>query len=156
MPTRFFSDAELARLTGYPTEIADDDLVTFFRLETEDLAWLLREHRGPANRLGLALQLATLPWLGFVPDDLSSAPGPAVQRLAAQIGVDPDALSDYGGWKEQTRTEHLREVLARLDWRSPGRGELKALVAGGEHRAGQLPPPPPPGPRTPAARPATG
>lgn len=88
MPTRFLSDAELARLSGYPTEIADDDLVTFFRLEGEDLAWLGREHRGPANRLGLALQLCTLPWLGFVPDDLGGAPEPAVERLAAQLGVE--------------------------------------------------------------------
>jgi hypothetical protein len=127
MPTRFLSDAELARLSGFPTEIDDDDLVTFFRLEGEDLAWLGREHRGPANRLGLALQLCTLPWLGFVPDDLGSAPESAVERLAAQLGVDVGAISDYGGWKERTRTEHLREVLARLDWRSPGRGELKAL-----------------------------
>jgi hypothetical protein len=85
MPTRFLSDADLAGLSGYPTEIDDDDLVTFFRLEEADLAWLGREHRGPANRLGLALQLATLPWLGFVPDDLSSAPESAVERLAARL-----------------------------------------------------------------------
>ena len=30
--------------------------------------------RGPADRLGLAVAVCTLPWLGFVPDDVASAP----------------------------------------------------------------------------------
>jgi len=33
VPTRFLSDADLALLSGYPTEIDDGDLVTLFRLE---------------------------------------------------------------------------------------------------------------------------
>ena len=46
--------------------------------------------RGPADRLGLAGALCTLPWLGFVPDDVAAAPSVAVARLADQLGVDPD------------------------------------------------------------------
>ncbi len=79
------------------------------------------------GRNGLALQLSTLPWLGFVPDDLSSPPAAAVRRLAAQLGVEPDALASYGGWEDRTRRDHLREVLGRLGWRTAGTGELKAL-----------------------------
>ncbi len=71
MPTRFLSDAELAQLSGFPTEIAAEDLVTYFRLEESDRRWLIGEHRGAANRLGLGLQLCILAWLGFVPDDLT-------------------------------------------------------------------------------------
>ena len=77
-------------------------------------------HRGAANRLGLAVQLCTLSWFGFVPDDLRAAPAAAVDRLAGQLGVDRGALSHYGGWQERTRTEHLREVLNRLGWRTAG------------------------------------
>jgi hypothetical protein len=40
MPVRFLSDAELARLSSWPNEIAADDLVTFFTLTNEDLGWL--------------------------------------------------------------------------------------------------------------------
>jgi hypothetical protein len=33
-----------------------------------------------ADRLGLAVQLCTLPWLGFVPDEVSSAPAGGTAR----------------------------------------------------------------------------
>ena len=74
MPTRFLSDAELARLSGFPEHIASEDLVTYFRLEPDDHRWIVSEDRGETNRLGLAQQLCTLGWLGFVPDDLVAHP----------------------------------------------------------------------------------
>ena len=43
--------------------------------------------RGPADRLGLAVAVCTLPWLGFVPDDVASAPPAALARLAEQPRV---------------------------------------------------------------------
>jgi hypothetical protein len=43
--------------------------------------------RGPADRLGLAVTVCTPPWLGFVPDDVASAPPAAVARLAEQPRV---------------------------------------------------------------------
>ena len=127
MPTRFLTDGELAQLSGFPAGIAGEDLVTYFSLEPSDRRWVVAGHRGQASRLGLALQLCALPWLGFVPDDLTAAPPAAVGRLAGQLGLDPAVLADYGGWQERTRTEHLREVLARLGWRAAGPGDIKAL-----------------------------
>lgn len=88
---------------------------------------MVRDHRGQASRLGLSLQLCALPWLGFVPDDLRAAPPAAVHRLAGELGVDPGVLAGYGGWQQRTRTEHLREVLSRLGWRTAGTAEVKAL-----------------------------
>lgn len=44
------------------------DLIRSFTLTPADVAFVdPGRGRGPANRLGLAVQLATLPWLGFVP-----------------------------------------------------------------------------------------
>lgn len=40
MPVRFLSDAELARLSSWPDEIAEHDLITFFTLTSDDAAWL--------------------------------------------------------------------------------------------------------------------
>jgi hypothetical protein len=52
MPVRFLSDAELARLSGWPDEIADEDLVTYFALTGDDLGWLASTVR-LENRLGI-------------------------------------------------------------------------------------------------------
>jgi len=40
-----------------------------------------------------------------------------VARVATQLGVDAGELTGYGE-REQTRTDHLREVVAYLGWRS--------------------------------------
>jgi Domain of unknown function (DUF4158) len=55
MPVRFLSDVELARLSGWPDEIADDDLVSYFTLISDDLGWLVANLR-VENRLGAAVQ----------------------------------------------------------------------------------------------------
>ena len=40
MPVRYLSDPELARLSSWPDEIADEDAVTCFSLSADDLLWL--------------------------------------------------------------------------------------------------------------------
>ena len=60
MPVRFLSDAELAPLSSWPNEIADDDLVTYFTLVSDDLGWLVANVR-VENRFGAADQLCALP-----------------------------------------------------------------------------------------------
>jgi len=92
MPVRFLSDAELARLSSWPDEIADDDLVIYFTLTGDDLGWLASTVR-VENRLGAAVQLCTLPWLGWVPDDLDGCPAAATRRLADQLQLDDDLAS---------------------------------------------------------------
>ena len=86
MPVRFLSDAELARLSSWPDEIAEHDLVTFFTLTSDDAAWLSGNVR-VENRLGDEVQLCTLPWLGWIPDDLTGCPSAAVSRLGSQLGL---------------------------------------------------------------------
>jgi hypothetical protein len=78
------------------------------------------------NWLGIAVQLSSLPWLGFVPDDVAAAPTSAVARLSKQLSLAARDLRGYGA-REQTRTEHLREVTAYLDWRPGGDREFAEL-----------------------------
>jgi hypothetical protein len=40
MPVRLPSDTERTRLSSWPNEIADDDLVTYSPLTSDDLGWL--------------------------------------------------------------------------------------------------------------------
>ncbi|MEV4249985.1 DUF4158 domain-containing protein [Streptosporangium canum] len=79
--------------------------------------------RGPEARMGLALQLCTLPWLGFVPEDLRGAPRAAVIRLAHQLTVHPGVL-DFYGRRPQTRSDHLRLVAGYLGWSQPKPGSV--------------------------------
>jgi hypothetical protein len=132
MPVRFLSDAELARLSSWPDEIAEHDQVTFFALTSDDAAWLSGQVR-VENRLGAAVQLCTLPWLGWIPDDLTGCPSAAVNRLGAQLELAPDdlpeLLASYGGWEGRTRRDHRALVLTRLGWRACGTGDRKQLDA---------------------------
>jgi hypothetical protein len=74
--TRVFSDEELERLRSFP-EINREELIRFFTLTAADVEFVdPGRGRGPGDRLGLAVQLCTLPWLGFVPDDVASAHPP--------------------------------------------------------------------------------
>ena len=115
MATRdVFSQEELAQLRGFP-EPARAELVRYFTLAPGDEAFV-RKFRGPGMVLGAAVQLCTLPWLGFVPDDVAAAPAAAVARLSDRLGIPPAELRGYGA-REQTRTGHLREVAAYLGWR---------------------------------------
>ncbi len=116
MATRVFADGELARLREFP-EISREELFRYFTLTPADVAFVdPGRGRGPADRLGVAVTLCTLPWLGFVPDRVASAPPVAVARLAEQLKVDADQIRSYGR-RAQTRTEHLRLVAQYLSWR---------------------------------------
>ncbi|MGY1948022.1 DUF4158 domain-containing protein, partial [Nocardia asiatica] len=62
------------RLREFP-EIGREELFRFFTLSPADLAFVdPGRGRGPADRLGIAIALCTLPWLGFVPDRVVTAP----------------------------------------------------------------------------------
>src|SRR5664279_2923029 len=112
------ADAELAQLVGCPDRNGAEDLVTFFQLETRPTGggW---PSSGAARRTGRGWRCscARCPGWGPVPDQLTAAPVAAVHRLADQLGLDPAVLAGYGGCRDRTRTEHLRQVLDRLDWR---------------------------------------
>jgi hypothetical protein len=88
-----FSDEEIKRLRSWPGELGRNELIRYFTLGSDDRDWLSRAARGVGNRLGLAVQMCTLPWLGFVPDDVADAPPAAVNRLAVQLGRRPQLSS---------------------------------------------------------------
>ncbi|MFE4799822.1 DUF4158 domain-containing protein [Streptomyces sp. NPDC056708] len=124
MATRVFSDEELEGLRSFPA-IGKDELIRYFTLTSADQAFLSKFRRAQ-NVLGAAVQLSTLPWLGFVPDDVPSAPPAAVGRLARQLGVSVAGLAGYGE-RGQTRTDHLREIAEYLS-RKPAKAiEFKEL-----------------------------
>jgi len=57
---RYRSGVELACLSTWPGEIGEEDAVVFFTLADDDLGWV-RGFNRDENRLGVAVQLCTLP-----------------------------------------------------------------------------------------------
>jgi hypothetical protein len=119
-----FSEEELARLWGFP-EMNRAELIRYFTLTGADEAFVRRFRTG-RNVLGVSVQLCTLPWLGFVPDEMAEAPAAAVGRLSQRLGIAMGELRGYGE-REQTRTDHLREVAGYAGWRVMDAAEWKEL-----------------------------
>jgi len=113
-----FGALALVQLRGFP-EITRDELIRFFTRTAADRAFIdPGRGRSPRERFGPAVQLCTLAWLGFVPDDVTAAPPAAVGRLADQLHLDAGVLAGYGE-REPTRTDHLRLVSQYSGWRLP-------------------------------------
>ncbi|TDE28120.1 DUF4158 domain-containing protein [Nonomuraea mesophila] len=86
-----FSEEQLEQLRSFP-EISADELIRYFTPTSADVAFVdPGKGRGPVDQLGMLVQLCTLPWLGFVPDDVGSAPPAAVDRVAQlrELGLTP-------------------------------------------------------------------
>ena len=111
MATRdVFSEDELAQLRAFP-EPACAELIRFFTLTPADEEFV-RRFRDRKNVLGAAVQLCTLPWLGFVPDDVAAAPAAAVARLSERLGIPVGELRGYGA-----RRAHLAGTALARRWR---------------------------------------
>jgi len=126
VPGRIFTPQERKRLDAFPSEIGEADLIRYFTLSGSDLD-LVRRQRGDHNRLGFALQLCALRYIGFSPDDLETVPTAAMTFVAEQLQASPAALHDYGG-RSQTRTEHLQQIQLRLGFRDATREDFSALA----------------------------
>ncbi len=127
MPVRSLSVAEVERLTTWPPDVARSDLAAHFTVGVDDLRWV-RSFRGAGNRLGVAVQLCGLSFLGYVSTDVAAAPPEVVARLAERIGVAPSALRRYRREAgDRLRREHAALVVERAGWATCGRGEWKAL-----------------------------
>src|SRR5262245_38688292 len=127
MPGSFLTDTERDRLRRSPSDVPPEDLAAYFTLSDRDLVQVRRQRGGP-NRLGFALQLCTLRYLGFMPDALHSVPPAVLAHLAQQVGTRPEAFTTYGD-RPHTRTDHLQDVTVYLGFRKARPADLKALKA---------------------------
>ena len=94
----------------------------------EDLRWL-RSHRGAGERIGLAVQLAALRFLGFVPVELSDTPREVARHVAKQIGVAAATFTRYAREVDgRTRRRHVAAVVEHAGWRTCGQREWSALA----------------------------
>jgi hypothetical protein len=131
MPSRtLFSEAEMARLDSFPPDIESADLARFFTLSLEERAFAL-SRRGAAHRLGAALQIGALRFLGFMPASLASASPEAIAFAASQLGLSPEPLNDYGQRRGQTRSDHFDLIRQLLGFSNPTPLDLVELGVSG-------------------------
>jgi TnpA family transposase len=132
VPVEFLTDEQVAafgRFTGPPSRA---ELDQYFWLDDAD--WKrLDKRRGDHNRLGYALQMTTVRYLGcFLPDPVA-VPTPVVDFLAEQLGVaDASCIKQYAA-RQNTQWEHTVEIRAEFGYRNfsdpEASAELRAFLA---------------------------
>ncbi len=108
MPVSFLSNEQrenFGRFTGAPSP---DDLARYFHLDDSDHA-LIALKRSDYNRLGFAVQLGTVRYLGTFLEDPLAVPAPVLQTLAKQLRVDATADAHLYTASRQ-RFQHASEI----------------------------------------------
>jgi TnpA family transposase len=117
---RLLTGDERRRLFDPPVQ--ETAIIGHYTLSAEDVESVGRRY-GPANRLGLAAQIALMRHPGFGLQPEIGLPDVILQYLAAQLFVDPSSFSAYGQ-RAQTRTDHADLVARYLGIRPFRRGDL--------------------------------
>jgi hypothetical protein len=114
---------------GLPQEIDENTLRKYFTLTEADLAQV-ELCRGAINRLGFAVQLCTLRWLGYFLREMQGVPEAVIETMARQLGLLPISLESYPQ-HENTEQEHHERVRRHLDFvrcEQPHRQQLLAYI----------------------------
>ncbi len=122
----FLTAGERDALDSFPVEVDADVMLQCFTLGPEDHNEAVGRRYGPAARLAAGLQIGALRLLGFVPQDLSSAPDEILRFVADQVDAQPADLVEYST-RTKTRYEHVEAVERLCGYRRADRGDLKAL-----------------------------
>jgi hypothetical protein len=116
--------AVFGRFTGPPEQSV---LERFFFLDDADHDVIVTK-RGDHNRLGFALQLVTVRFLGTFLDDPLDVPNAVVDHVAAQVRVaDPSCVKAYLE-RKQTRYDHQDEICAVYGYTGYPQGKDRLLA----------------------------
>ena len=117
MPVDFLSDAQAQRYGRYTADPSPAQLARYFYLDEADLA-LIQHRRGQHQRLGFAIQLATVRFLGTFLTDPTDVPLVVVRHLAQQLDIADIAVLPRYLEREPTRYEHAREIQQVYGYRT--------------------------------------
>jgi Domain of unknown function (DUF4158) len=125
MPRReLLTPTERVQLFAFPED--EGELIRLATLARTDLTYI-RQHRGDHNRLGLAIQMVYLRHPSRVLPASEAPFPPLLGIVAAQLKVTPAVWSQYAR-RDETRREHLQELLDRLELRQFNRTDYRALI----------------------------
>jgi TnpA family transposase len=116
MPVEFLTPEQARRYGRYNGDPVPAQLAKYFFLDDKDRAEI-GAHRGAHNKLGYAVQLCTVRFLGAFLPDPTVVPRIVVKHLAEQLEIaDANCLGQY---RERliTHQTHAREIRARHGYR---------------------------------------
>ena len=116
MPVDFLSPAQQENYGKYPNDLTPEFIANYFFLDDKDKEWI-KSKRGKFSRLGYALQLITVRYIGTFYSDLTTIPWKIIERIAAQVHVDD--ISNYLSHYQQSeqRWRHATEIRIRYGYK---------------------------------------
>lgn len=120
MPVDFLTPEQAQRYGTYTEEPNPEQLEKYFQLDEFDLDFIQKGRLG-VQKLGFALQLTTLRFLGTFPRDVRKIPRVVRKFVARQLGVDSRELNQYSR-RPNTISQHqtqIREKYRYMDFMDP-------------------------------------
>jgi len=140
VPVEFLSDAEAAAYGRCDGGLSREELDRVFFLDDADRE-LVDRRRGDHNRLGFALQLTTVRWLGAFLPDPTAVPVAVLGYVAGQLEVEDVSVVRRYLERRRTRFEHAEEIKAFEELRDFAvvSGELEEWAAARAYMTGDGP-----------------
>lgn len=117
MPVSFLSVAQRENYGRYSGTPSLQDLARYFYLDDTDHA-LIARRRGGHNRIGFAIQLSTVRYLGIFLEDPMDVPAAVLHSLAKQLRIESIGdTSAYGtGEQRWLHATEIREIYGYVEF----------------------------------------
>ncbi len=115
MPVDFLTAEQTRRYGRYNGDPEPAQLAKYFFLDDKDRA-AISSHRGIHNRLGYALQLCTVRFLGTFLPNPTDVPRIVVKHLAEQLAISESSCLARYSERPSTHHDHAKEIRERYGY----------------------------------------